>query len=216
MTEVKLTKNELRDQQVKLNQLNRYLPTLQLKKAMLQSEVSEAKAQIIALKKHCDDQKKQTDPFAPLLTQKTQVCMEKLASIEQLYVRTDNIAGVEIPVFERADFTPLKYQLFSTQVWVDAAVEILRALAICQIKVNLAEKKREALEKELREVSIRVNLFEKVLIPRAKTNIKKIKVFLGDQQLAAVSQAKVAKKKIEKNKKQSFSKKALLTDEGQK
>ncbi len=57
-----------------------------------------------------------------------------------------------------------------------------------------------ALEKEWREVSIRVNLFEKVLIPRCQKNIKKIKVFLGDQQLAAVSQAKVAKGKIEENK----------------
>jgi V/A-type H+-transporting ATPase subunit D len=31
------------------------------------------------------------------------------------------------------------------------------------------------------------------------TNIKKIKIFLGDQQLTAVSQAKVAKAKIEKS-----------------
>jgi V/A-type H+-transporting ATPase subunit D len=45
-------------------------------------------------------------------------------------------------------------------------------------------------------VSIRVNLFEKVLIPRAQENIKKIRIFLGDQQLSAVAQAKVAKLKI--------------------
>ena len=57
------------------------------------------------------------------------------------------------------------------------------------------EKKR-LLEQELREVSIRVNLFEKIMIPRTLQNIKKIKVFLGDQQLAAISQAKVAKRKI--------------------
>jgi V/A-type H+-transporting ATPase subunit D len=41
-----------------------------------------------------------------------------------------------------------------------------------------------------------VNLFEKILIPRSQENIKKIRVFLGDQQLAAVAQAKVAKRKI--------------------
>ncbi|EKE08245.1 MAG: V-type ATP synthase, subunit D [uncultured bacterium] len=62
--------------------------------------------------------------------------------------------------------------------------------------MNVAEEKKRSLEKELREVSIRVNLFEKVLIPRAQENIKKIKIFLGDQQLSAVAQAKVAKKKI--------------------
>ncbi len=52
------------------------------------------------------------------------------------------------------------------------------------------------LEKELREVSIRVNLFEKIMIPRTKANIKKVKIFLGDMQLAAVAQAKVSKRKI--------------------
>jgi V/A-type H+-transporting ATPase subunit D len=41
-----------------------------------------------------------------------------------------------------------------------------------------------------------VNLFEKILIPRAQQNIKKIKIFLGDQLLAAVCQAKVSKQKI--------------------
>jgi V/A-type H+-transporting ATPase subunit D len=66
-----------------------------------------------------------------------------------------------------------------------------------QAEISIAEEKKIALEKELREVSIRVNLFEKILIPRCEENIKKIKIFLGDQLLAAVSQAKVAKTKIE-------------------
>jgi V/A-type H+-transporting ATPase subunit D len=65
------------------------------------------------------------------------------------------------------------------------------------MRVKIGKEKLAALEKELREVSIRVNLFEKILIPRAVSNIKKIKVFLNDQQLEAVSQAKVAKAKIE-------------------
>ena len=46
MAEIKLTKNELRSQQNKLNQLEKYLPTLQLKKAMLQIEVNEARLEI--------------------------------------------------------------------------------------------------------------------------------------------------------------------------
>ena len=73
-------------------------------------------------------------------------------------------------------------------------------MAVAWAKIKIAQEKKIALEKELREVSIRVNLFEKILIPRALKNIKKIKIFLGDQQLAAVSQAKVAKRKIEENK----------------
>lgn len=75
-------------------------------------------------------------------------------------------------------------------------MDLLRELATAKEKANIAEEKKRALEKELREVSIRVNLFEKVLIPRAMENIKKIRIFLGDQQLAGVAQAKVAKRKI--------------------
>jgi V/A-type H+-transporting ATPase subunit D len=76
----------------------------------------------------------------------------------------------------------------------------VRKLVEDSIRIEIAKEKKAALEKELREVSIRVNLFEKVLIPRALKNIKKIKVFLGDQELAAVSQGKVAKRKIEERK----------------
>ena len=49
MEEVKLTKNELRDQQIKLAQLNKYLPTLLLKKAMLQIQVNDIKLEIVCL-----------------------------------------------------------------------------------------------------------------------------------------------------------------------
>ncbi|MFN0065614.1 MAG: hypothetical protein ACKVOH_05190 [Chlamydiales bacterium] len=46
MAEIKLTKNELRAQQIKLGQLRKYLPTLQLKKAMLQTQVNEVRLEI--------------------------------------------------------------------------------------------------------------------------------------------------------------------------
>ena len=118
--------------------------------------------------------------------------------IEKKY---ENIAGVDIPIFEDVLFESFDYPLFSTPVWLDAAISDLRKMVIARAKVLIAEEKKVALEKELREVSIRVNLFEKNLIPKATKNIKRIKVFLGDQQLAAVAQAKVAKSKIEKRKK---------------
>ena len=84
---------------------------------------------------------------------------------------------------------------FDTPPWVDGLVAGLRRVPQHGSKCKLPKRKKEALEKELREVSIRVNLFEKILIPAALANIKKIKVFLGIMQLAAVSQAKVAKHK---------------------
>lgn len=200
MAEIKLTKNELRAQQNKLNQLNKYLPTLQLKKAMLQSEVSEARLEIAKCEEEYHRVHAKVESYSALLTQTVSVNLQDSAKIVKVGRRFENIAGVEVPYFESIAFADFTYNLFDTPPWVDPVTKGLRELAEANVRIKIAQEKKAALEKELREVSIRVNLFEKILIPRAARNIKKIKVFLGDQQLAAVSQAKVAKAKIEERK----------------
>jgi V/A-type H+/Na+-transporting ATPase subunit D len=200
MAEIKLTKNELRSQQTKLNQLEKYLPTLQLKKAMLQAEVNEARVEIAKCEKEYQRVHSKIDEYSPLLTETLSVNLKDSAKIRTINRRYENIAGVEVPYFESIIFEDFTYNLFDTPTWVDPVSKGLREVVEAHVRIKIAEEKKVALEKELREVSIRVNLFEKILIPRALGNIKKIKVFLGDQQLAAVSQAKVAKAKIEMRK----------------
>lgn len=206
MAEIKLTKNELRAQQSRLNQLEKYLPTLQLKKAMLQAEVNEARVEIAKCEEAYNRLRTEVDHYSPLLTQNISINLSDSAKILKVHRRYENIAGVEVPYFEGIDFADFTYNLFETPSWVDPVTKGLRQLAEANVRIKIAEEKKAALEKEWREVSIRVNLFEKILIPRAMANIRKIKVFLGDQQLAAVSQAKVAKAKIE------WRKKALATE----
>lgn len=200
MAEVKLTKNELRNQQMLLAQLEKYLPTLQLKKAMLQAEVQDVRQEIARLEGMQSEKRSQVDKFSGLLATKTTIDPLQAVKVKKVSKRYENIAGVEIPYYEGIEFEDFTYSLFETAPWVDAAVVELRALAELREHIRVVAEQKRALEKELREVSIRVNLFEKILIPRAIENIRVIKVFLGDQQLAAVSRAKVAKNKIEKNK----------------
>lgn len=200
MAEIKLTKNELRAQQNRLAQLEKYLPTLQLKKAMLQLEVSEARIEIYKLEEIYTKQHQQVEGYSALLSDTVAVDPSHAAKIKDLKKRYENIAGVEVPYFEEISFEDFTYSLFETPAWVDAVILGLRSLAESQAKINIAREKKAALENELRQVSIRVNLFEKILIPRALGFIKKIKVFLGDQELAAVARAKVAKSKIEAHK----------------
>jgi V/A-type H+-transporting ATPase subunit D len=204
VAEVKLTKNELRDQQTHLAQLEKYLPTLQLKKAMLQAEVSEVRQEIQRLETELNKKHQQVEIFSGLLTTRTTIDPLQAVKIKQVHKHYENVAGVEVPYFEGVDFEEFTYNLFETAPWVDAAVLELRELAALREHVKVAYEQRQALEKEWREVSIRVNLFEKILIPRAIDNIRTIKVFLGDQQLAAVSRAKVAKTKIEASKEAAF------------
>lgn len=200
MAEVKLTKNELRSQQSRLAQLLKYLPTLQLKKAMLQAEVHDARIEISQAETAFRKIHEEVDSYAALLTDSVHIDPKKVVEVAELKKHYENIAGVEVPYFEKISFHEISYDLFDSPPWVDGVIVGLRTLAEASVKVGIAREKKAALEKELREVSIRVNLFEKILIPRAKANIKKIKVFLGDLELAAVSRAKVAKGIIEEQK----------------
>ncbi len=202
MTTLKLTKNELRIQQTKLTQLQRYLPTLQLKKAMLQFEVTNVQMEIVALQESMDKRRREVEKFSSFLLEKVDCDLSVYCDVQHVKKRYENIAGVEIPIFETVVFRKSDYFLFDTPVWTESATKLLRELVIEKEKIEVAKEKKRALEKELREVSIRVNLFEKILIPRSIENIKKIRIFLGDQQLAAVAQAKVAKMKILARKKE--------------
>ena len=91
---------------------------------------------------------------------------------------------------EKLVFNDPDLSLLKTPLWVDDAIVIIRKLKHTYQKVITAEEKKAILESELRTISIRVNLFEKRLI----------RVFLGDQELQAVGQAKVSKEKIIKRK----------------
>ena len=73
MAEIKLTKNELRSQQTHLAQLQKYLPTLQLKKAMLQAEVQEVRHAILQLESEQKEKRQQAELFGPLLSTKTTI-----------------------------------------------------------------------------------------------------------------------------------------------
>lgn len=200
MAEIKLTKNELRSQQTRLKQLNKYLPTLQLKKAMLQLEIVEARRELHEVELAYEKLKEAAKGYAPLLKARSSIDPQDASRVLEVKKRLENVAGIEVPYFDEMTFEPLEYTLIDSPAWVDGVIVKLRGLKEAQVKIEIAKEKKKALEDELRDVSIRVNLFEKILIPRAQQTIRKIKVFLGDQELAAVSRAKVAKGLIEKKK----------------
>ena len=64
-------------------------------------------------------------------------------------------------------------------------------------EAEVLDEQVRLLSKELRTTTQRVNLFEKVKIPETKANIKKITVYLGDEQVAAVVRSKISKKKLQ-------------------
>jgi V/A-type H+-transporting ATPase subunit D len=124
--------------------------------------------------------------------------LENLVKIDRVVKAKGNIAGVTIPVFKELAFFPIEYDLYEYPLWVDKALESLRDCARFDALISTLEQQIHLLGKELRTTSQRVNLFEKVKIPESRENIRRIGIYLGDQQTAAVVRGKIAKKKLVK------------------
>jgi V/A-type H+-transporting ATPase subunit D len=196
MADIKYTKTELRSQQTRHSMLLKYLPTLQLKKALLQLEVNQSDVELEHLMIQFKTFEKKLQHYAALFSDKEAYELFPASKIVEVKKKHENIAGVDIPIFEQVVFEKPNYSLFDTPVWLESAIQGVHGFLIIREKKKVIREKKALLMKELKEVSIRVNLFEKILIPKTEANIKRIRIFLGDMQLAAVSQAKVSKRKI--------------------
>ncbi|MCA1755570.1 MAG: V-type ATP synthase subunit D [Spirochaeta sp.] len=195
MGAVKLTKNELKRQKDGLKRFKRYLPTLQLKKQQLQMmirQVEHEEAQKLAER---EEVRKILDGWIEVFGEPVDV--ENLLKVESLVTEAGNIAGIDIPIFKEIRFQDINYDLFSYPLWVDAALEKLKEMLSFDAELVVLEEQRKRLEQELRITTQRVNLFEKVKIPEAQENIRMIRIYLGDQQTAAVVRGKISKNKIE-------------------
>jgi len=192
MAKIKLTKNELKKQKDALKMYRRYLPTLMLKKQQLQAEIRAVDARLGELEA---ERKRLRDSFSSWVA----VFAEEgafppgLVRVKEIRRSRGNIAGVEIPVFLGSSLEAAEYDLYGTPLWVDKAVEKLSSLVSMDLEAEILREQSRLLGEELRTTSQRVNLFEKVKIPEALQNIKRIRVYLGDQQTAAVVRGKIAK-----------------------
>jgi V/A-type H+-transporting ATPase subunit D len=196
MAKIKLTKGELKKQRDSLRQFERYLPTLQLKKQQIQMEILRWNVLLQEKVRTENTKKLAAHVWAGLLAQEGAEIKKRIVP-SRVLKSLKNIAGVDLPVFEQAQFPFAEYDLFWVAPWFDNAIELLRELVSMREEIKTIESAREILKTELRITTQRVNLFEKVKIPEAEEAIRRIKIYIGDQMANAVGRSKVAKRKIE-------------------
>ena len=196
MVKIKLTKGELKRQRDALKQFARYLPTLQLKKQQLQLEILQQNTILQDIKQTLIKKRQSIQSWAGLLTE-PQVDIKLFLRLEKIITHLKNIAGVNIPVFEKLEFGEQDYDLFLMPLWLDLAMGALREVVVLNKEILTRQEGVNILRQELRITTQRVNLFEKVKIPAAQENIRLIKIYIGDQMANAVGRSKIAKRKIE-------------------
>ncbi len=195
MAKIKLTKNELKVQKDALKMYRRYLPTLTLKKQQLQSEIRSIEAKAIAVRRQREDLEKGFSSWIAVFSE-TEAFPDGIITVSNIRKGTGNIAGVTIPTFEGADFYRGDYDLYETPLWVDIAANHMEKAMSLDLEAEVLDEQVRLLEKELLSTSQRVNLFEKVKIPETEENIKKISIYMADQQVSAVVRSKISKRKI--------------------
>lgn len=193
---LKYNKTALKAQRDALGKYRKFLPILQLKKMQLQLVLRQLEPEIARKREALAALAEGVRPWARLLTDPT-VDVRDFLEIRQVQTDTDNIAGVEVPEFREVLFRERPYSLFATPGWLDTAVENLRRMIAVREEIRVLQEKEKRIREELRTTTQRCNLFEKKLIPELKENIRKIKIFLGDQETAAVGRAKIAKAKTQ-------------------
>lgn len=219
MAKVKLTKNELKKQKDALKMYERYLPTLQLKKQQLQIEIRsvEARKRELAEAKAALEREflswiavfgesgvpgaaggAEAAAGAPPAARGHVYGPSGAPLLHVVSIRTSsgNVAGVEIPVFAGADFELEPYDFLTTPLWVDSALDRLKKVLLFDLESTVLDEQVRRLASELKTTAQRVNLFEKVKIPEAQEGIRRIRIYLGDQQTAQVVRGKIAKRKV--------------------
>ncbi len=196
MAKIKHTKNELKAQSEALARFRRFLPMLQLKKQQLQSEIQIIGAHIGEEEHAFRNTMQDLDRWAALFSEPVPESLRvRLKAVE---TETGNIAGVNIPVLRQVVLERREPDLFETPSWLDDAQEVMDALIRRRVTISVLQEQRRLISEELRTTAQRVNLFEKVKIPECRENIRIIKIYLGDEQTAAVARGKLAKKRTGK------------------
>jgi V/A-type H+-transporting ATPase subunit D len=195
MPKIKFTKGELKRQRDALKRFERYLPILQLKKQQMQLEIQRCHERLIRKNQELDNLESEISEWANLLEEPGDYVSNWIKP-KNIIISGFNIAGVDIPLFESVEFEGPEYDLFTTPLWVDKAIIIIRKFVAILEEKKILNAQLKILSEELRVTNQRVNLFEKVKIPECNENIRRIRIYLGDQQASAVGRSKMAKNKM--------------------
>ena len=193
---IRMTRPELKRQRDMLTRYERYLPMLKLKQQQLQITVREVAHRIRIAERTLEDARARFERYAAVLAHRAGLNVRRLAAPESVTTETQNVAGINVPVFKAVAFPAVDSSLFATPEWVDRALADLRDLNRAQAEVEVLREQHDVLHRELTKIIQRVNLFEKIKIPEALEAIRVIRIHLGDEMTAAVGRAKIAKAKL--------------------
>jgi V/A-type H+/Na+-transporting ATPase subunit D len=195
---IKLNKVSLREQKQRLTLYQRFLPALEARKQQFLMQLGLVRKDI----------RQQEQALAALLAEMAQwsallrdlePLLRYFVEIEDVRFAMRNVAGLKIPRFESVAFAEPSYSLFATPYSFETVLARVREAIALREEIRILKEQEKILSDGFRKTSQRINLYEQRLIPDCREALRKISVYLQDQQAAAVGVAKAAKRLSEGN-----------------
>ncbi|MDP2854766.1 MAG: V-type ATP synthase subunit D [Smithellaceae bacterium] len=193
---IKLNKVSLREQKQKMALYQRFLPALEARKQQFLMQLAVVRKDIREQEGALASLTADISLWAPLVRDMEDV-LRPFVEIRQVRVSMHNVAGLKIPLFQEVVFGDLSYSAFATAYSFEIVLKRLREAIRRRERLRILLEQERILAEGFRKTSQRINLYEQRLIPECREALRKIAVYLQDQQAAAVGVAKVAKRLLE-------------------
>lgn len=194
MAKLSFNKAALHKESARLKIYQQYLPSLDLKRQQLIAECYQASVKLAQTEKSVQQCRRFIAENLPMISD-TAIDLTGLVKVASVNVGMENVIGNPLPVLENLEIEAKPYATFDKPHWVDSTVIQLKLMLELKIRMQIERRRMELLDAALKKITQRVNLFDKVLIPKTQMNIKKIRIFLSDAEKAAVVRAKMTKQK---------------------
>lgn len=195
MEGLRLNKSELKRQRDQLKLYQRVLPSLDLKRRQLAIENERCRALEGRLRGELDALMGGIGAAIPMLANES-IDLLGLVRVVAVELGSENVVGLELPTLARLELADATYSYLVRPVWVDAVADRLHEAVRLTLELAVAAERLRRVEYALKRITQRVNLFERVLIPNAKTNIRRIEIALDDLAREAVVRSKIAKSRF--------------------
>lgn len=192
MPRLSLNKSALHKAERQLRTYQRFLPSLDLKRKQLIAERAKARQALRETGNRLTELDIIIASELPMLADH-EVGLEHLVTIAGNEMSEENVLGICLPVLKQVHLKRRTYSFLIRPHWVDRVQELMAEALTLRLRMQVQQERQRRLERAVRKITQRVNLFDKVLIPRARENIRRIGIFLADGERAAVVRAKIAK-----------------------
>ena len=193
---VKLNKVSLREQKQKLALYQRFLPALEARKQQFLMQLGSVRKDIRNREETLTQLLADMALWAALIRD-MEGHLRYFLEIREVRFSLHNVAGLNIPWFQKVIFAEPSYSVFATAYSFETVLMRLREAICLREEIRILREQERILADGFRKTSQRINLYEQRLIPSCREVLRKIAVYLQDQQAAAVGVAKVAKRLLE-------------------